>query len=619
MKHKVAYTTRNFQDFDVILTGTQWYSPSDQPLRLNYSFMGAESEFISDSRYGYDKNGDLDEPFRSGYQGFNEHQKALTRSIFSSLEKFVNIEFVETVDSTESEIRLGVTTINNEFVSAYAFIPFGTTGYSENSANSPIDAQHVSGDIWLSNGWANRNSITDDGLISTLTHEIGHALGLDHPFDLGAWSSPFETGTILNDTARDYIRNTMMSYNTWPSNIPDQDLVYWANALTPMEMDIAALQYLYGPSQDSKDDVYVLLEPHQFDRVNQLNEYAARKGADYHEYPSGYVSIADNGGYNELHITFNADLTLDLRPGTWSDTGGGYSTSNYSDRNLYLHESSRIRALFTDKGDDVITGNDFGNHIKTGVGNDTVFSGSGNDTIILGSGDDIAYFSAGTKFISGGDGSDIINFNDQKSSGFQFSYDSDGYLTAKNIATGDRLVTTKIESLLFSDRTLASNNIHDQIRASAGSLILEGDTSLYQSKIQTADGDTMAGSDSQLYRAYYGGMGRAPDKPGYDWWLDKLNNNIYSWDELASRFINSTEFLGLADSDSNHIISNPELLTHIYSNVFGRQPDEIGYSWWLDQLESENYDQAEAFNGMMQSDEFVLLTAASVSDLVFIP
>jgi hypothetical protein len=50
--------------------------------------------------------------------------------------------------------------------------------------------------------------------------------------------------------------------------------------------------------------------------------------------------------------------------------------------------------------------------------------------------------------------------------------------------------------------------------------------------------------------------------------------------EVAARFIDSSEFAGLYGLNS----SNSDFLSKLYTNVLGRTPDQAGFGWWLDQL-----------------------------------
>jgi hypothetical protein len=56
----------------------------------------------------------------------------------------------------------------------------------------------------------------------------------------------------------------------------------------------------------------------------------------------------------------------------------------------------------------------------------------------------------------------------------------------------------------------------------------------------------------------------------------------------------------------------------MYKNVFGRAADQNGYVWWLSKLDDDTHSQATAFASMVQSDEFVLTTAATVADYLFV-
>jgi hypothetical protein len=58
--------------------------------------------------------------------------------------------------------------------------------------------------------------------------------------------------------------------------------------------------------------------------------------------------------------------------------------------------------------------------------------------------------------------------------------------------------------------------------------------------------------------------------------MDKGMNAV----DVSARFIDSPEFRGLYGQNT----SNADFLTKVYTNVLGRTPDQGGYNWWLNEL-----------------------------------
>ncbi len=144
------------------------------------------------------------------------------------------------------------------------------------------------------------------------------------------------------------------------------------------------------------------------------------------------------------------------------------------------------------------------------------------------------------------------------------------------------------------------------------------DGALWNSQIKRADGLVIDAEEAQLYRAYAGAMGRTPDEAGYNWWLGEIEAGRQDLNSMAGGFVHSDEFKDLADSNDDGAISNAEFVTHMYEGVFGREPDQAGFDYWVGELDSGRYSQAAALVDMTQSNEYVEKTYLTVADMLFI-
>lgn len=81
--------------------------------------------------------------------------------------------------------------------------------------------------------------------------------------------------------------------------------------------------------------------------------------------------------------------------------------------------------------------------------------------------------------------------------------------------------------------------------------------------------------------------------------------------EVSARFIDSAEFKALYGSAP----SNAEFLTKVYTNVLGRAPDQGGYDWWLNEM---NTNATKTFSKVLadfsESAENLSGTAAAVAN-----
>src|SRR4051794_19141700 len=255
---------------------------------------------------------------------------------------------------------------------------------------------------------------------TTLIHEMGHGHGLAHPHDNGGHSGVMHgvqaDGPVASYTNGDYDLNqsvyTMMSYEDgWEKSPYGQasttDPNGWLKGL--MAFDIAAIQDKYGVNEDTAtgNNVYLLEDSNHgttFDADNNILQYA-----------SGFESIWDAGGNDEIKYVGTKDANIDLRPATLKyEYGGGgwisYAWGVYG--GFTIAHGGTIEKGTTDAGNDTIYGNAVANILSSGAGNDFVHAEQGgDDTVNLGDGNDAAYFGAAYTAgdsIDGGVGSDQV-------------------------------------------------------------------------------------------------------------------------------------------------------------------------------------------------------------------
>lgn len=269
---------------------------------------------------------------------------------------------------------------------------------------------------WIDNG---ADDINDYGF-QTYIHEIGHALGLGHQGDYNGAASyglsnvgATNTNTFLNDSWL----SSVMSYFDQDENPFTGSTV--ASVLTPMMIDIIALQNMYGAASISSSPTsgnttfgagHSLGNAFAGSDLNTNGYYLAalfdylETGSD----PNGMFdssaiafTINDVGGTDLIDFSFDtSDQFVSLVAETLSTVFNPYGAGHND--NMWIARGSVIENFNAGSGDDSVDGNAVANEIFGNNGADTLRGAEGDDTLLGGEGGDL---------LDGGTDGDLLNGN----------------------------------------------------------------------------------------------------------------------------------------------------------------------------------------------------------------
>ncbi|WP_287463526.1 M10 family metallopeptidase C-terminal domain-containing protein, partial [Accumulibacter sp.] len=430
---------------DALLGGMKWGNAgAGVGATIGYSFPGASGNAVwaAPAAYGSPQN----EPATAS--ALSPASQAATRLAMQAWANLANLSLVEVGENETDvgDIRLAHTA--DPAIAPY----WGWALY-------PNDYWPAGGDIWINVSQATTDWSSGTNDFSSLLHEIGHSLGLKHPFD----DQPVLPPSLDNE------QYTLMAYESHPHGL-FRDVVdhgggsyswtyFTVTPRTPMLYDIAAIQYLYGAntSYQSGDDVY------GFDPESPF-----------------FMTIWDAGGIDTLSVAnFSRACTLDLRAGHFSriaiesdplpaGASGPVATYDGTD-NLAIAFGVLIETAIGGSGGDLLIGNSAANLLDGGDGNDTLDGAEGGDTLKGGGGVDS---------MSGGDGNDFYYVDHAGDVVSETSGAAGGidlvFTTVASYTLGAHVENARI--LATGAANLTGNALDNLLYAGIGNNVLDGGT-----------------------------------------------------------------------------------------------------------------------------------------------